>query len=157
MIELTYLYRILLSLLLSCFIGFEREQQDKNAGLRTIMLISLGTVVFTILPFILLNISKDLGFTFDFSRILSYVIGGVGFLAGIVIISNKKKKVEGITTSACLWAVVSMSMLCGIGEYLLAIIVGIVIYLILKLKYFRIKIIGSKTKRRKSCKIKKKK
>lgn len=137
-----YLIRIGLSLFLSAIIGWEREAQEKNAGLRTVILVSLGSTVFTLIPFILLSMSKELNFTFDFSRIIAYVIAGIGFLSGMVIITNKsKKKVEGITTSACIWAVVSMSILCGLGEYLLAIIVGICIWVILKLRYVKIKII----------------
>ena len=139
--NIEYLYKLGLSLLLSFFIGYERELQDKEAGLRTIMLISLGATTFTLLPFILLNLSEQI--VFDFSRIISYTIAGCGFLSGVVIINNKKK-VEGITTSACLWAIVSMSILSGLGEYLLAIIVALSIYLILKLKYIRIKIIKYK-------------
>lgn len=139
--NIEYLYKLGLSLLLSFFIGYERELQDKEAGLRTIMLISLGATTFTLLPFILLNLSEQI--VFDFSRIISYTIAGCGFLSGVVIINNKKK-VEGITTSACLWAIVAMSILSGLGEYLLAIIVALSIYLILKLKYVRIKIIKYK-------------
>lgn len=139
---ITSLIKIGLSLFLSGIIGWEREEQEKNAGLRTVMLISLGTTVFTLIPFILLPMSRELNFIFDFGRIIAYIIAGIGFFAGMVIITNKsKKKIEGITTSACIWAVVSMSILCGLGSYLLAIITGAGIWLILKLRYFRIKIL----------------
>lgn len=146
--DLIYLGRIGLTCLLSFLIGYERELQDKNAGLRTIMLIGLGATIFTLLPFILLILSKELNFSFDFSRIIAYTVSSVGFLAGIVIIVGKKK-VEGITTSACIWAVVSMGILSGLGSYLLAVITAILIWLILKLKYIRIKIqLNSKGRKR---------
>ena len=138
MIELTYIYRILISLVLAFIIGFEREQQDKNAGLRTLMLISLGSTIFTLIPFLLLPLSNQMRFTFDFSRIIAYTIAGCGFLAGIVII-NDKHKVEGITTSACIWAVVGIGILCGLGEVMLPIVSTLLIYLVLKLKYIQIK------------------
>ena len=147
MIELTYIYRILISLVLAFIIGFEREQQDKNAGLRTLMLISLGSTVFTLIPFLLLPLSNQMGFKYDFSRIIAYTVAGCGFLAGIVIISDKQK-VQGITTSACIWAVVGIGILCGIGEILLPIVATLLIYLILKLKYIQIKF---KKIRRKRC------
>ena len=147
--DLIYLGRICLSCLLSFLIGYERELQDKNAGLRTIMLIGLGATVFTLLPFILIPLAKELQFSFDFSRIIAYTVSSVGFLAGIVIIIGKKK-VEGITTSACIWAVVSMGILSGLGSYLLAIVTALLIWLILKLKYIRIKIqLSSKDRRKK--------
>ena len=149
---LVYISRLLLSLVLSGFVGFEREQQDKNAGLRTLMLISLGACIFTLLPYLLLPISKQLNFTYDFSRIIAYTVAGCGFLAGIVIINNKGK-VEGITTSACIWAIVGVGILCGIGEYILAVVSAFCIYAILKLKYVKIKL----EKRVKRCRRKRKK
>lgn len=157
MIELIYLARLGLSLFLSGAIGFEREQQDKNAGLRTLMLVSLGSTIFTLIPFLLLPISKEMDFTYDFSRIIAYTIAGCGFLAGTVIISNKRK-IKGITTSACLWAVVGVGILCGIGELALAIIATLFIYFTLKLKYFRIKIerIYEKKRKRKGVRYDKK-
>jgi len=146
MIELTYLVRLGLSVILSFFIGWEREEQDKNAGLRTLMLISLGSTIFTLLPFLLLPLSKQLDFSYDFSRIIAYVVAGVGFLAGIVIVGDKRK-VRGITTSACIWSIVGVGILCGMGQYTLAIISAFFIYAILKLKYIKITI----AKRRKRC------
>jgi len=138
-IELVYIIRLLVSILLCFIIGYERELQDKEAGLRTVMLIGFGATIFTLLPFLLLPISEQLNFTFDFSRILSYIIGGCGFLAGMVVISDKRK-LEGVTTSACIWAVVGVGILTGLGQFVLAIFSTLMIYLILKLKYIKIKI-----------------
>ena len=148
MIELIYISRLLISVLLSFVIGSERELQDKSAGLRTIMLIGLGATVFTLIPFVLLPIAEQLNFQFDFSRILSYIIGGCGFLAGMVVISDKRK-LRGVTTSACIWAVVGIGMFCGIGNYVLAIFTTLLIYGILKLKYLKVKIqlVNSKKKK----------
>ena len=150
-IELIYLSRLLLSLILSGIIGFERETQDKNAGLRTLMLIALGSTIFTLLPFLLLPLSKEMGFTYDFSRIIAYTVAGVGFLAGIVIVGDKRR-VKGITTSACIWSVVGVGILSGLGQYILAIASALFIYIVLKLKYVKITI----EKRRKKCRRKRK-
>ena len=106
MIDLIPYAKIILVLLISSVIGLEREHSHKEAGLRTIMLIALGTVTFTLIPFTLLNISKTLPIVFDFSRILAYIIGGIGFLSGIVIVV-RKSEVEGITTSACIFSTVA--------------------------------------------------
>lgn len=133
--EFVYTLRIVLSLIFSFFIGLEREKSHKDAGLRTIMLISLGATVFTMIPFILAEIALNSMISFDFSRILAYTISGIGFLAGIVIIRGKKQ-VEGITTASCIWAVVAMSMLIGLGSYILAIITTLCIWCILKSKCY---------------------
>ncbi len=139
MINLTYLTKIGLTLLLSFIIGLEREKSHKEAGLRTIMLISLGATIFTIIPFILTQIGLEQAITFDFSRTIAYIIPGVGFLAGIVIIRGKKQ-VEGVTTAATIFSTVSMAMMVGLGEYALAIVTTLSIWLILKSKYLVIKI-----------------
>ena len=149
-IELVYIGRLLVSILLCFIIGYERELQDKEAGLRTVMLIGFGATIFTLLPLLLLPISEQLNFTFDFSRILSYIIGGCGFLAGMVVISDKRK-LEGVTTSACIWAIVGIGILAGLGQFVLAIFSTLMIYLILKLKYIKIKIQLINKKRRKKC------
>jgi len=152
MIELIYLGRLALSLFLSGLIGWEREAQDKNAGLRTLMLISLGATIFTLLPFLLLPLSKEMGFTYDFSRIIAYTVAGVGFLAGIVIIGDKHK-VRGVTTSASIWSIVGIGILSGLGQYFLAISATIFIYIVLKLKHVKTTI----ENRRKRCRRKRRK
>ncbi len=146
MINLTYLIKIGLSLLLSFIIGLEREKSHKEAGLRTIMLISLGATIFTIIPFILTQIGLEQAITFDFSRIIAYIIPGVGFLAGIVIVRGNKQ-LEGVTTASTIWCTVAMAMFVGLGEYALAIITTLSIWLILKSKFIVNKI--KKRKRKK--------
>ncbi len=138
MISLIPYAKILLVILLSSIIGLEREKSHKEAGLRTVMLISLGTVVFTLVPFTLLNLAETLPIVFDFSRVLSYTIGGIGFLSGIVIIV-KKTTVEGITTSACIFSTVAFSMMIGLGEYILGSFVALCTWLILVSKYYVVK------------------
>ncbi|KKN82737.1 hypothetical protein LCGC14_0305610 [marine sediment metagenome] len=138
MISLIPYTKILLVLLLSAIIGFERERSHKEAGLRTVMLISLGTVTFTLVPFTLLDIAKTLPIIFDFSRILAYIIGGIGFLSGIVIIV-KKNTVEGITTSACIFSTVAFSMMIGLGEYILGSFIALCTWIVLISKYYSIK------------------
>ncbi len=135
MIDLIPYAKIILVLLISSVIGLEREHSHKEAGLRTIMLIALGTVTFTLIPFTLLNISKTLPIVFDFSRILAYIIGGIGFLSGIVIVV-RKSEVEGITTSACIFSTVAFSMMIGLGEYILGSFVALCIWLVLISKYY---------------------
>ena len=125
------LIKLGLSLLLSFFIGIEREKQDKPAGLRDIMLISFGTTIFTIIGIKFMNYS-----TIDSFRLLYACILGIGFLGSGVII-KRRKEIEGITTASTLWAIVGIGLLCGIGEYILAIVSALVIYFILKLKYLK--------------------
>lgn len=135
-----YLQRIGLSLLLGLLIGFERDQQQKPAGIRDVALVSLGATLFTVigLQLIPMALTYEAPIRYDIGRIIAYTIVSIGFLGSGVIIQTKNK-LEGITTATILWVMVAIGLLCGIGQYLLASISGLVVYLLLKLKYFRIK------------------
>ena len=137
------LMRIGLSLFLSFLIGYERENQEKSAGLRDIMLITLGATAIAIFTFRLLEISNVSGGSFDLIRAIAYYLVALGFVGG-GIITKYKNKLEGITTSTLLLPTAIMGFFCGIGDYLLSTVLAIVIYFILKIKYIRVKIIKSK-------------
>ena len=128
---LSYVGRILLSLLLSGIIGWDREKNEKNAGMRTVMLVCLGATVFTIIS---LYLKTQQGDRYDFGRIIAYIIVGIGFL-GSGVINQYKGNVDGTTTASVLWAVVSIGILCGLGLEVLAIVTALCIYAILKSKY----------------------
>ena len=135
MIYTIYIFRILLSLLLSGLIGWDREKNEKNAGMRTVMLVCLGATLFTIIS---LYLKTDLYLggpvRYDIGRLIAYTITSIGFLGSGVIIQHKGN-VEGITTASVLWSIVSVGILCGLGLYILAIVTTLSIYLILKSKY----------------------
>jgi len=126
---ITDLIKILLSLVLSIPIGLEREKQDKPAGLRTIMLVCLGTTIFTSIGLQFKGVPH-----FDGLRLVYAAIVGIGFLGSGTII-KRQADVEGVTTASTLWAVVALGILIGFGYYFLSIIVSILIYLILTIKY----------------------
>lgn len=120
-------------------IGLERERNDKPAGLRTCMLVCLGTTMFTIITLLL----NKFGQSYDLSRIPAYTIAGIGFLGSGVIIL-RKGKAEGITTAGVLWGLVGIGILIGIGEFILASICTLCVFGILMLKYVEVKIRGNK-------------
>jgi len=141
-----HLTKIGIAVILGIFLGWEREQSNKDAGLRTTTLVMLGATLFTIISVIL----REVGGNYDIGRIMAYTIAGIGFLGTGII--SKEKNGTGVTTASLLWAVVGIGILCGLGEFSLAIISALVIYFILKLKYFRIKISTIKKKRNKKTK-----
>jgi putative Mg2+ transporter-C (MgtC) family protein len=119
-------FRIILAVALGSIIGFEREREDKPAGLRTHILVSLGSAQFTILSFYAFPGS-------DPARIAAYVVVGIGFIgAGTIIRSSDR--IIGVTTAASLWVVSSIGMACGIGFYLAAVIVTIISFITLRAK-----------------------
>ena len=159
MIEITllvqYLARIGLSMALGLFIGYEREGQKKPAGVRDVALVTLGATLCAIISLELVNIGLQFPapIRYDLGRIIAYTIVAIGFLGSGVIIQNKKG-VEGITTSTMLWSMVAVGLLCGIGQYVLAIVSEICIYFILKLKHITISFEKRKNGRKRCRKIK---
>ncbi len=149
MIQLDYLYRIGLALILSLFIGWEREQQHKGAGLRTISLITLGAtlIVITTLRW---DIYAGLNNSFDAIRAIAYYLVAIGFVGG-GLIRLKNGQVLGLTTASLLLPVSIIGFLCGMGEYSLAIISAIVIFFILKLKHVKVTYEKVKRRRKRQC------
>lgn len=143
MIELIYLLRIALSFFLGLIIGIEREQQDKPAGLRTILFITLGATLTVIFSLKYTNITES----FDAIRAIAYYLVAIGFVGG-GIIGRRQGKVEGITTAALLLPISVIGFMVGIGEYIFAIVATLLIYFVLKLKYLKIQLITKKQRRK---------
>ena len=127
------LLRLAVSLVLGAVIGFEREQKEHAAGLRTLALVSLGCALFTIISaygFIeLLTIPHT---TLDPTRIASYIVAGIGFLGGgTIFLSRQNEKVKGLTTAATIWVIAAVGIACGIGMILAALVTTLMMLFIL--------------------------
>ncbi|MCF2517834.1 MgtC/SapB family protein [Dyadobacter sp. CY351] len=101
------IYKLLASFLLGAVIGMEREYRSKSAGLRTMILIAVGSTLFTILS---IKISADAG------RIAANILTGIGFI-GAGIIFRENNRVVGITTAAIVWVTAAIGMGIGAGFY----------------------------------------
>lgn len=116
--------RILLAVVLGGVVGLERQLSGKPAGLRTNILICLGSAVFTI-------ISEQMAAPNDaVTRIASQIVTGVGFLGAGAIIRDRGG-IHGLTTAATIWLVASIGMACGAGFYGLAVISTIMAIIVL--------------------------
>lgn len=127
-LELELLVRLILGFILSGIVGLEREVSLKPAGLRTHVLVGMGSTLLTILSLQAFPGS-------DPSRLAASIIVGIGFLGAGTIIKTKGK-VMGLTTAATLWIVASIGVATGAGFYLLAIVATILAFLVLKLDIF---------------------
>ena len=116
---------LLLSVALGGALGLERERRDKPAGLRTHMMVALGSTTFVSLAFRMANVGQGEDMLVDPSRILQGVVGGIGFLGAGSIIQNKSN-VRGITTAAGLWLCGAIGAACGTGAYGLAVVVTVI-------------------------------
>lgn len=120
--------RLILSFILSAIVGVEREVSLKPAGLRTHILVGVGSTLFTILS---LNAFPGA----DSARIAASIVLGIGFIGAGTIIKTPQK-VIGLTTSASLWGVSSIGMAIGSGYYILGVVTTILAFLILRLGMF---------------------
>lgn len=125
--------RLLVAMLIGGLIGWDREKSDKPAGLRTHMLVALGSASFTLLGFeVGAHLSPKSGEGFDPTRVLQGVIGGIGFLGAGSIIQNRGQ-VSGLTTAASVWVAGALGSAAGVGAYVLAGVTTVLAFVILAL------------------------
>ena len=119
--QLDISFRLLLAALLGAVIGFEREIHDHPAGMRTHMLVSLGSGIFTVLSIVAFAgpVAPNGSIPTDSSRVASQIVSGIGFL-GAGAILKYGTSVRGLTTAASLWATAAVGMACGAGSWLIA-------------------------------------
>lgn len=121
---LDFVLRLSVAALLAGVIGIDREIRNKTMGLRTLMLISVGAALFTMLGFELTGAAKQY-VEIDPARVLQGVVAGIGLIAmgGVM---HKDDRVRGATTGASVWVVGSIGAACGLGLYLQAAVATIV-------------------------------
>lgn len=114
---------ILIALVIGALIGAEREYRSKSAGLRTMILVSLGSCLFTIL-------SIRIGQPDNADRIAANIITGIGFL-GAGVIFKDDNRVAGITTATTIWMVAALGMAIGSGHYQAAAVGTVAVLIVL--------------------------
>jgi putative Mg2+ transporter-C (MgtC) family protein len=115
-------FRLLLSFIIGTIIGIEREYRSKAAGLRTIIMICLGSTIFTEISLSIGGASPD--------RIASTVVTGIGFL-GAGVIFRDGLTVSGITTATTIWISAALGMAVGAGEYVIAMSGSVIVLVVL--------------------------
>ncbi len=118
--------RLVMAALLGGAIGFEREKAGKAAGLRTHVLVTLGTCVFVLA-------GSGIGMNSDgLSRVIQGIVTGIGFIgAGSILKLNEERDIRGLTTSAGIWIASAVGVAVGLGELGLALITTVVTLVVL--------------------------
>jgi putative Mg2+ transporter-C (MgtC) family protein len=113
--------RLVVAAILGAAIGFEREIHDHPAGMRTHLLVSLGSAIFTELSiFAFAGQPGSSGSApIDPSRVAAQIVSGIGFL-GAGAILKYGTSIRGLTTAASLWTTAAVGMAAGAGEWLIA-------------------------------------
>lgn len=118
---------ILLSLLLCGMVGFERERRGRSAGLRTHLLVGVGSCIIMIISIYGFPLSAQQR---DVARLAAQVITGIGFL-GAGAIMHTKGNIRGLTTASTIWLVMAIGIACGSMNFVLAIASTLVVMIIL--------------------------
>jgi putative Mg2+ transporter-C (MgtC) family protein len=119
------LVRVLVAAALGAVIGWERELKGRAAGLKTHILVSVGSALFVLAP-TLAGVSPG-----DNTRVMQGIESGNGFLgAGAILRSRGGERVEGLTTAASIWMTAAIGMAAGTGQEMVALVTTVLAFLV---------------------------
>ncbi len=127
--EIEGLLRLAIAGLVALLVGFDRESKNKPAGVRTYVLVGVGSALFTLVGI------NAFGAGDPASRVAAQIVTGIGFLGAGTII-QVKSGVVGLTTAAGIWAIAAVGMAVGSGLYILGIGGGVLLFLVLRFLTF---------------------
>ena len=122
------LIRLVAATLLGAVVGLQRERAGKPAGLRTHMLVTLGTAVFVLA-------CSGVGMSSDgLSRVIQGIVTGIGFLgAGSILKLSEERDIQGLTTAAGIWMTAAIGVAVGLGSLGVAVLSTVFTLIILAL------------------------
>lgn len=122
--------RLIVAALLTGIIGLERQFHQHQAGLRTYILVGVGSCLFMLISIFgfqeYLYENKEV-VSYNVSQISSYVITGISFLTGGLILKEGASKVKGLTTASSIWVCAGIGLSVGVGMYTVAVITSIIV------------------------------
>ncbi|MCR4934108.1 MAG: MgtC/SapB family protein [Lachnospiraceae bacterium] len=127
--HLAIVVRILVAIVLGGIIGLERGLKNRPAGLRTYMLVCVGSCLIMLTNQYIYQM-YNVG---DPVRMGAQVVSGIGFLGAGTIVVTRRNQIKGLTTAAGLWAAAAVGLAVGIGLYEAAILGGATIFLVLSI------------------------
>lgn len=120
--------RLVIAMIAGAVIGFQRERSGKAAGLRTHMLVCMGTALFVVA-------GSQMGMHEDaLSRVMQGLATGIGFLgAGAIIKMESTRRIRGLTTAAGIWMTAAIGVVIGLGQLGLALVAALLTWVVLAL------------------------
>lgn len=119
-LQLDLAWRLIVAALLGALIGIERERHEHPAGIRTHMLVSIGSAAFTVLSIYSFGQGSDPG------RVAAQIVTGIGFLGAGSILKGGGT-IHGLTTAASLWVVAAVGMAAGAGAWGVAAVTTVIV------------------------------
>ena len=139
-IDLKIIIRVLIAFVVGMLIGYDREKSGKVAGMRTQMLVCVGSALLSAISIYmaeLYNMSEPGVFRADPARLTAQIVSGIGFLGAGVILKNGGNKVTGVTTAATIWITAAIGISIGSGFYLPAIVATGLVLLLNPIAFFQ--------------------
>ncbi|WP_235044010.1 MgtC/SapB family protein [Halanaerobium saccharolyticum] len=125
--------KLIIAAILASLIGYDREKQNKAAGIRTNVIVAVISCVIMILSVKVAQSSGLIdGVEGDPARLAAQVVSGIGFLGAGTII-KQEDKIEGLTTAASLWGVAGLGLAVGYGLYDISIAAALIIFISLRI------------------------
>lgn len=125
------LIRLVAAMLLGAIVGWQRERAGKPAGLRTHMLVAMGSALF-----VLGSSAAEMSME-GLSRVIQGVATGIGFIgAGAILKRSEEREIEGLTTAAGIWMTSAAGIAAGLGRIGLAFVAVLLTWMILSLLSF---------------------
>jgi putative Mg2+ transporter-C (MgtC) family protein len=122
------LIRVVVAVVLGGLVGIQREHAGKPAGVRTHMLVCLGTAV-VVLACAGMGMQQDAQ-----SRVIQGIVTGVGFIgAGSILKLSQERDIQGLTTAAGLWMTAAIGIACGVGTIGIALLSAVLTVILLAL------------------------
>ena len=126
---LAILLRILLAVLCGGAIGFERGMKHRPAGMRTYMLVCVGSCLIMLTNQYIFQVTQ----AGDPMRLGAQVVSGIGFLGAGTIVVTRHNQIKGLTTAAGLWSAAGVGLALGVGFYEAALVAGFAIFTVMTL------------------------
>ncbi|RYZ68264.1 MAG: MgtC/SapB family protein [Proteobacteria bacterium] len=134
--------KVILTVICGGLIGLERELKSKPAGIKTNILICMGSALYTAVSVLISTSLADRGHFGDPARISAQIVSGIGFLGGGAIV-QAKGTIHGLTTAATIWVVAALGITIGLGYHDVAVALSIMTILILVgVSYFEDRVLG---------------
>lgn len=125
--EVIMVVKLFVAFVFGAFIGYDREKQGKDAGIRTYAAICFGATLFTAIA----DEFKDIA---SASRIIANIVVGIGFLgAGIIGKNDASDSAYGLTTAATVWCTAAVGVAVGMDNFIIVIVASLMLYFLLSL------------------------
>ena len=129
--ELILSAKLILALILGSVVGYERERDGKDAGIRTYASICIGACVFILIAS---HLTEDKS---AIARVMTGVVTGIGFIGAGIIFQDKDNKPKGLTTASTIWCTASIGIAVALDMFIIAIICTATIYFLLEVSHYK--------------------